>query len=132
MSLENPRSVEYLNSLIVIENPKGTYKSFEIEGDPLWEKYPLAGVTYPVDYGYIGGYESEDGHDLDVFKGSGDRHGFMKIWRYDVPIETKFAINVTQEEWQEILEIFKPVITESGLFETDDDLLNKLDEFAAH
>ncbi|MSR79055.1 MAG: hypothetical protein EXS59_02835 [Candidatus Taylorbacteria bacterium] len=111
---------------IVIENPKGSYKSFEIENDPVWKDYPLAGVTYPVDYGYIKGYQSEDGQDLDVFKGSGDLNGYIKIWRCDVPIETKIAMNVTQKEWNEVIKTFVPVIKEKVLFNTGSDLDNFL------
>ena len=101
---------------VVIENPKGSYKSFEIENDPIWKDYPLSGVTYPVDYGYIEGYKSEDGHDLDVFVGSGDSYGYIKIWRCDVSIETKVATNVTQEEWQKIVEAFSLVMKERHIF----------------
>ncbi len=110
---------------IVIENPKGSYKSFEIENDPLWKDYPLRGVTYPVDYGYIGGYESEDGHDLDVFIGSGDLYGYIKIWRCDVPVETKIIMNVREEEWDEIIMIFSPVIREKKFLDT----IDKFQEF---
>ena len=111
---------------IHIENPKGTYKSFEIENDPIWKDYPLSGVTYPVDYGYIEGYQSEDGQDLDVFRGSGDLNGYIKVWRCDVPIETKIVINVTQDEWDEIVKIFSPVIKEKMLFDGDKGLENFL------
>jgi hypothetical protein len=111
---------------LVIENPKGSYKSFEIENDPVWKNYPLAGVTYPVDYGYADGYKSEDNHDLDVFVGSGDLNAYIKIWRYDVPIETKFAIGVTEEEWKEIVTIFAPVIKEKYLFKTEEEFRNNL------
>lgn len=103
---------------LVIENPKGSYKSFEIENDPVWKDYPLVGVTYPVDYGYIKGYASEDGHDLDVFVGSRTLNGYIKIWRYDVPIETKSVMNVTENEWQAIASIFKPVLRENKIFNT--------------
>lgn len=110
-----------MHEKIVIENPKGSYKSFEVEDDPVWKDYPLSGVTYPVDYGYIEGYKSEDGEDLDVFVGSGDLYGYIKIWRCDVPIETKFAMSVTQKEWEEIVKIFAPVIKESFLFKNQVD-----------
>ncbi len=110
-----------MGNKIVIENPKGSYKSFEIENDPVWKDYPLAGVTYPVDYGYIDGYKSEDGHDLDVFVGSGILNGYIKIWRYDVPIETKFALNVTQKEWDDIIKTFSPVIREQKVFDTTEE-----------
>lgn len=106
---------------IIIENPKGSYKSFEIENDPIWKDYPLAGVTYPVDYGYIEGHKSEDNHDLDVFVGSGELNGYIKIWRYDVPIETKFAIKVTKEEWDEIVKIFSPVVKEQKIFKNEEE-----------
>ncbi|HLD70736.1 MAG TPA: hypothetical protein VI937_02545 [Negativicutes bacterium] len=105
---------------IIIENLKGTYKSFEIENDPVWKDYPLSGVTYPVDYGYIEGYQSEDGQDLDVFQGSGDLNGYIKVWRCDVPIETKIVINVTQEEWEQIIKTFNPVIKEKALFNNNE------------
>ena len=113
----------------VIENPKGSYKSFEIENDPLWKDYPLAGVTYPVDYGYVEGYASEDGHDLDAFVGSGEKYGYFKMWRCDVPIETKIVARVTENEWQEILNVFRPVITESGLFTREAEFETFLGEF---
>lgn len=114
---------------IVIENPKGSYKSFEIENDPVWKDYPLKGVTYPVDYGYIEGYKSEDNHDLDVFIGTGDLNGYLKVWRYDVPIETKFALGVTEGEWLRIEGEFKPVLKESRLFEDLASLMETLSKF---
>ena len=113
---EKESSFEQLK--IHIENPKGSYKSFGIENDPIWKDYPLSGVTYPVDYGYIEGYQSEDGQDLDVFRGSGHLNGYIKVWRCDVPIETKIAMNVTQEEWDEIIKTFEPVIKGKALFDT--------------
>ena len=115
-----------MENKIVIENPKGSYKSFEIEGDPVWKDYPLSGVTYPVDYGYVEGYKSEDGHDLDVFVGSGELKGYIKVWRCDVPIETKFVLRVTKEEWEEIAKTFSPVIKEQALFESEEDFIKKL------
>ncbi len=101
----------------VIENPKGSYKSFEIESVPGREDYPLAGVTYPVDYGYLEGYIGEDGESLDVFVGSGNLSGYIKVWRYDVPLETKMAMNVSADEWQQILEVFAPVLKEYKLLD---------------
>lgn len=114
------------NLKITIENPKGSYKSFEIENDPVWKNYPLAGVTYPVDYGYLEGYKSEDDHDLDVFVGTGELNGYIKIWRYDVPIESKFMVGVSQEEWNEIVTIYNPVIKEKKLFGTEEEFTKTL------
>ena len=114
---------------IVIENPKGTYKSFKIENDPVWKDYPLAGVVYPVDYGYIEGYKSEDGEDLDVFFGSGNLSGYIKIWRCDVPIETKFIIDVSQDEWDEIVKTFNPVIKEKVIFSNNEEFEKFLNNY---
>lgn len=114
---------------IVIENRQGSYKSFEIEHDPVWKDYPLKGVTYPVDYGYISGYKSEDNQDLDVFIGTGTLRGFIKVWRCDVPIETKFVINVAESEWNQILKIFAPVIKEHHLFKDDEEYRNTLNTY---
>ena len=115
---------------IFIENPSGSYKSFEIEGDPIWKDYPLSGVTYPVDYGCINGYKSEDDQDLDVFVGSGGINGYIKIWRCDVPIETKFVIGVTEKEWDEIINIFNPVIKEKYVFVSDEEFRTNLNNYA--
>ena len=110
---------------VVIENPKGSYKSFDIEGDFVWEKYPLTGVVYPVDYGYIDGYTGEDGHDLDVFVGSGNLFGFIKIWRMDVPEETKILAKVTQEELDQILQTFSPALLSHTLL-TEQECMEKV------
>jgi hypothetical protein len=92
---------------IQIENKKGSYKSFG--NNP---NYPLKGVTYPVDYGYIEGYTGEDDDPLDVFIGNhnGKLFGYIEVWRLDVPKETKMFMHLTQEELDKILQIFKPVL----------------------
>ncbi len=111
---------------IVMENKKESYKSFEIEDDLIWKDYPLKGVTYPTDYGYVEGYKSEDGHDLDVFIGTGYLNGYIKVWRCDVPLETKFILGVTVEEYDKIIETFLPVIKEQSRFSNDLECLDKL------
>lgn len=88
-----------------LENLKGSYKSF---GDN--PEYPLKGVTYPVDYGYVEGYKGEDGDELDMFFGSGEKCGYIKVWRLDVPEETKFFVQLTEEELEKVLNEFKPVL----------------------
>lgn len=113
---------------IIIENPKDSYKSFESEDGSTEGDYPLKGVTYPVDYGYIEGYEGEDGADLDVFVGSGNLLGFIKVWRLDVPEETKMFINVTQGELDQVLEAFKPVLLSHEVL-TEADFTEKLSHF---
>ncbi len=97
----------------VIENPKGSYKKF---ADTL-DEYPILGVTFPTHYGYIDGYMSEDGDDLDVFIGSGNLYGKLEVNRDDVPggVETKIMLYLTQEEYNHIETTYKPVINEIQL-----------------
>lgn len=100
-----------MNNLnITIENKAGTYKSFQTEGDPVWDKYPLKGVTYPVDYGCIEGYTGEDGAELDIFVGSGNLNGYIKVWRLDVPEETKIFKDLSQVELDAVLKEFQSVL----------------------
>ena len=98
----------------VIENPSGTYKKF---ADSL-DDYPVLGVTYPTHYGYVEGFESEDGHDLDVFIGNGNLYGILRVNRDDVPggIETKFIVGTSKKEIEAIRKQFEPVIHELETF----------------
>ena len=115
---------------VVIENKKGTYKSFVDDNDPGSTDYPLKGVTYPVDYGYIEEYWGEDGDELDVFVGTGDIGGYMKIWRYDIDVlETKMIFNVTESEWKNVIETFSPVVKEEKRFSNEDEKAEFLGKF---
>lgn len=106
---------------IAIENKKGTYKSFESD-DASSKDYPLKGITYPVDYGYIEGYVGEDGDELDVLVGTGDIDGYIKVYRYDIPeLETKMISNVTESEWKEIIEAYSPVVREEKKFSNENE-----------
>ncbi len=111
---------------IVIENLRGSYKKF---ADSL-DEYPILGVTFPVHYGYIEGYVGEDTHDLDVFVGSGDIHGIMKVNRDDVVggVETKIIIYVTEKEFEEIKETYNLVIHEIRKT-SEDEIINLLPKF---
>lgn len=110
---------------IQIENKKGSYKSFG--NDP---NYPLKGVTYPVDYGYIEGYTGEDDDPLDIFigNGNGKLFGYVEVWRLDVPKETKMFIYVTKEELEKILNAFKPVLKSYKIL-MQDEFDAKLNDF---
>ncbi len=101
---------------IVIENKKGEFESFEDEDDDGTYKYPLKGVTFPTSYGHIEGFHSEDDQDLDIFVGTGDMFGSFQVWRYEVPLETKFVMNVTEEEWNAIITEYKPVIKTQKIY----------------
>lgn len=112
---------------IVVENLKGSYKKF---ADTI-EEYPILGITYPTHYGYIKGFASEDNEDLDVFIGSGSLFGYIKVKRDDTPngIETKVFLNISDEEYRQITEVFSPVLSESNTFNTDDEFLSFLMQF---
>lgn len=107
---------------ITIENPKGTYKSFDSDD------YPLKGVTYPVDYGSISGYVGEDGNDLDIFVGSGSIYGYIVVWRLDVPTETKMFMNLTKKELSEIKDQFGPVLVKCKTL-SKNEFLKKCEQF---
>ncbi len=113
---------------ITIENKKGSYKSFENEDDEVLSTYPLKGVTYPVDYGCIEGYEGEDRAELDIFVGSGDQNGFIAVWRLDVPTETKFFANLTEEELKNVLDVFMPVLVSHKIL-SEVEFISKVEEF---
>ncbi len=120
-----------LGLTITIENKKGTYKSFESASGEKKKPYPLKGVTYPVDYGCVEGYKGEDGAPLDVFSGTGDKHGYMTIWRTDVPVETKFFIGLSDTEIDQVLDVFDPVILSSFIFKDEQDFSKKIAGFKA-
>lgn len=92
----------------VLEKPKGSTKYFG-------KDYPIKRMIYPVDYGYLPGYISEDGDDTDFFKGTGDQHGMFQVWRPDVKgdIETKFFYMLTDKEQAAVVTAFTPVLVGS-------------------
>lgn len=102
-----------------VEKYAGEYKDFGSNSD-----YPLRGVTYPVDYGYIEGFVGEDGANLDVFVGTeGTLYGYIKVMRPELKDgEHKFYLNVTDEEEHAILRQFAPVLLEHGRFQSFEQL----------
>jgi hypothetical protein len=114
-----------------VDRPRGSYKQFRDPADPLLKDYPIEGVTYPTDYGFLPGYVAEDDDDLDVFKGSGSTHGFMRVSRPDARggAETKFMYGLTPEEFAAVTAAFRPVL--SGEPETVDEatLVGRLASF---
>lgn len=113
--------------VIVIENLRGSYKKF---ADTL-EEYPVLGVTFPTHYGYIQGYIGEDRHDLDIFVGSGDLMGYIKMERDDVDggIETKMFLKISEDELSEIEERYKPVLAGTQRFNSEQEFLEHIQQF---
>lgn len=113
---------------IIIQNSKGSYKSFEIKNDPAWASYPLKGITYPVDYGYAEDYQGEDGAELDIFVGTGNLQGYITVWRIDIPTETKFFVQVTHSELADIKKVFATVLQATEIL-NDKAFIKKIDGF---
>lgn len=116
-----------LLNTIVVENQRGTYKNFHASND-----YPLKGVTYPTDYGYLPGYLGEDGADLDVFIGPKEdgQSGYIRVARPDTENgETKFFVNTTTEEAKAIGEAFTPVLIETHTYPDRTDILEAIKPF---
>lgn len=91
----------------VVDQPKGSYREFAPPGST----YPLKGVTYPTDYGYLPGYQGEDESELDLFRGTGKQHGSFRVRRDDVPGgETKFMTDMTPKERRAVLRAYRPVL----------------------
>jgi len=114
---------------IVIEVPAGTYRDFGASSD-----YPLKGVTYPVDYGYLPGYLGEDKADLDFFVGEAQDglSGFIRVFRPDIENgETKFFTAATDTDINAIREAFKPVLLEYEIFQSGSKLLEAIKAFRA-
>lgn len=108
---------------ITVENVRGSYKKFS-------EGYPVPGVTFPTHYGFMQGYKSEDGHDLDVFLGDGDLHGYIKMKRPSFPdgVETKMCVFVSQGELVAINEAYAPVMIEVKLL-NEDEFLQTIEQY---
>lgn len=112
-----------------LEKHAGEYKDFGGVGND----YPLKGVTYPVDYGEIEGYVTEDGANLDLFVGASsnnDHYGYIRVSRPDLSDgEHKFYIHLTDDEEAAVLREFSSVLIEHGRFDTFDALLTAMEPF---
>ena len=98
-----------------------TYKEVFFKCDQL-------GVIYPTDYGHINGYVGEDEDKLDIFVGSGNKFGYIKVYRLDVKSETKFLYNVSQEEIDSIIKAFEKVLISFKIF-SKKIFLEKIEKF---
>lgn len=95
-----------------VDVPAGQYYDFKL---PEGSTYPLAGVTYPVDYGHIPGYTAEDGHELDLFAGTriAGYMGSISVFRgEDNPVERKFYVALTERQLNAILSELEPVLVD--------------------
>ncbi len=126
--MENkPETKNELIGKIVIENQKGSYKKF---ADSL-DEYPILGVTFPCEYGYIEGYKGEDDADLDIFLGSGNTFGYMTVRRDDARggLETKILYKVSNEEIEQIKEEYGPVLDSVTILNSEQEILDYIQKF---
>jgi hypothetical protein len=94
----------------VVDVPANEYYDFELPED---SDYPLKGVTYPVDYGHIIGYTTEDKHELDLFVGNEGEGlaGSITVDRGpDMPHEKKFYVALAPYELEIVLQQLEPVL----------------------
>lgn len=94
----------------VLDVAANEYYDFGLPPD---STYPLKGVTYPVDYGHIPGYTSEDRHELDLYVGNmmDGKAGSIIVNRgADMPNECKFYVALTEHEVEIILNELRPVL----------------------
>jgi hypothetical protein len=113
---------------IQIEKFRGEHKDFNLEPD---STYPLQGITYPVDYGFLPEYSGEDGDELDFFVGSSapGQSGFIEVWRPDVPRERKYYVAMTDEEIKAVTHSFEPVLLSNIVFPNLQELLTTLEKY---
>lgn len=92
---------------IFIEMRPGERKDFGAAPD-----YPLKGVTFATEYGYLPGYTGEDGADLDFFVGSQKDGlcGSFTVYRPELKHgEHKFYVCMSEEELAATLKEYEPV-----------------------
>lgn len=113
----------------VVDVPARQYYDFELAPD---STYPLKGVTYPVDYGNVPGYTTEDGHELDLFVGSlpDGLVGYIVVDRgAGNPNEHKFYVGLTPVEIDEAKSQLKPVLVEHKSLKNVEALLGMIGQF---
>jgi len=115
-----------LNAIFVEMQP-GDYKDFGSASD-----YPLRGVAFVTQYGYLSGYKGEDDAELDFFVGS-QLHGLcgsFVVFRPELANgEHKFYIAMSKDELRKTLEEYKPVVLAHKPLTNTDALLEEIKEF---
>lgn len=115
-----------LNTIFVEMQP-GDYKDFGSAGD-----YPLKGVTFASQYGYLPGFTGEDGVELDFFVGSQQDGlcGSFTVFRPELKDgEHKFYVAMTDNELAKTLEEYKPVLLKHEPLKNIDELLQAVRPF---
>lgn len=120
--------LEPLNN-ITIENIVGSYKDFQLSNP---EDYPIPGVSFYADYGFLSGYTGEDGHELDFFVGNkiDGSNGFFTVWRSDdVPEEHKFYLAMNNKQLEKTLSEYEPVLVRNVPVDSMEEIVELLNEF---
>jgi len=112
----------------VVENPTGSYKDFQLAED---DDYPLRGVEFFANYGYLPGFTGEDGHDLDLFVGDAENGecGFFIVWRNDAPKEHKFYVNMSEEQLNKTLNAYSKVLVSQESLPDVNTVIVSIDSF---
>lgn len=112
---------------IFIEMRPGDHKDFGAAPD-----YPLKGVTFVTEYGYLPGYTGEDGAELDFFVGSqkDGLYGSFTVYRPELKQgEHKFYVCMGEEELAATLKEYAPVVVKHEPLEGMAELLSKIEQF---
>jgi hypothetical protein len=115
-----------LNTIFVEMHP-GDHKDFGAAQD-----YPLKGVTFVTEYGYLPGYTGEDGADLDFFVGSQKDGlcGSFIVYRPELEHgEHKFYVCMGEEELAATLKEYEPVVVNREPLNSLDELLLEIEKF---
>ena len=112
---------------IFIEMRPGERKDFGAAAD-----YPLKGVTFVTEYGYLPGYTGEDGADLDFFVGSQKDGlcGSFTVYRPELKHgEHKFYVCMGEEELAVTLKEYASVVMKHDALANMNKLVLEIEQF---
>lgn len=114
---------------IFIEMQPGQYKDF---GNNDASSYPLKGVTFAAQYGYLPGFTGEDGAELDFFVGTQPDGlcGSFVVFRPELlDGEHKFYVSLSEDELQKTLKEYAPVVLKHESLQNVEQLIMAIESF---
>ena len=121
-----PHLPDPLNNIFIEMRP-GDHKDFGAAPD-----YPLKGVIFMTEYGYLPSYTGEDGAALDFFVGSklDGLCGSFTVYRPELKNgEHKFYVCMGEEDLAATLKEYEPVVVKHEPLEGMAELLSKIEQF---